>query len=94
MLSDNPLINRIMLKSENAGHVKMIEGMLVGRFGTSGPGISAGLKRVQDEKAFVRLGLAAGTCADLAAFEKALAAELPQPTAPSTRGKRKPKKAE
>jgi hypothetical protein len=94
MASDYPLIQRIEKKGERAGQVKMIEAVLKGRFGEVPPSISAGLKQVPAEEAFFRLVVRAGDCPDLAAFEKALTAELSQPAPASTRGKRKPKKAE
>jgi hypothetical protein len=91
---ESPLIQSIVEQSERIGQVKLIVGTLQDKFGPSGPAIEAGLAQVKDAAGLRRLNVHAVTCASLQAFEEALNKELPRQPPPSSRSKRRDKKAE
>ncbi len=93
VMIESPVIKRLQDEFQRAGEVTLLIHQLEGRFGPVGPAITAALAQVKDEKKLLRLGLAATTCVSLQQFEEQLRVELPQPPAPSTRGKRRPRKA-
>ena len=91
---DNPLMLEVVAESKIAGQVKATLSVLNRRFGKPGANIEAGLALVKTEDAQIDLNFHAGSCVSLSAFEAELRKHLPQPRPASTRGKRKPKKAE
>lgn len=90
---ESPLIQEIVQESKLTGQVELIIGMLTDKFGPVGPTIEASLSLVKDQEKLIRLGMRAGGCASLQAFEDALREELPKPPPASTRGKRQSKKS-
>jgi hypothetical protein len=94
MIVESPLIRDIIEESERTAQVKLIVHILQDKFGPPGPEIEAGLAQVKDGVRLTHLGVRAARCDSLRAFEDALREELPKPPAPSTRGKRRPRKAD
>jgi hypothetical protein len=90
---ESPLIQEIVEESKRTGQVKLIVGMLQTKFGPVGPTIESGLALVKEDEKILRLGIRAGDCASLQAFEDALREELPKPPPASTRGKRRTRKS-
>ncbi len=70
------------------GLVKAIACILRFKFGATGPAIEADLAQVKDEETLVGLGVQAGTCTSLEAFENALRKELSREPPASTRRRR------
>jgi hypothetical protein len=94
MKLDIPVLKELAAECAQAAQVKQTLFVLGRRFGPPGPSIEAGLALVKEEEKQLALSYVAATCADLAAFEEELRKDLPQPAPTSTRGRRKPKKAE
>jgi hypothetical protein len=90
---ESPLIQEIVEESKRVESVDNIVHVLQGKFGPVGDDISAGLTQVKEKERLRRLLLHAATCRALQDFEEHLRAELPKPAPPSTRGKRRSRKA-
>jgi hypothetical protein len=88
-MTEAPWFKEMMLEVELRRAVKSIDTILAGRFGPPDANIQAGLSQVKSDEALDRLTLIAATCPSLQAFERSLRSELPQPTPPSTRGRRR-----
>lgn len=94
MLTDIPILKQMVEEGAAGAMVRTIVTFLKSRFGPPGGGIEAGLKQIKEADLLDALAAKSATCADLAEFEAELRKHLPQPQPASTRGKRKPKKAE
>jgi hypothetical protein len=90
---ESPLIREIVDESRREERTRSILAFLEERFGAVPPTITAGLEQVKEMDRLARLTRRAAVCASLQAFEDSLREELPKPPPPSTRGKRRPKKA-
>jgi predicted transposase YdaD len=90
---ESPFIQEIVDESQRGAHVKMILHQLQEKFGTVDPDISAGLAQLKEEEQLLRLSVHAMKCKTLQTFAQRLREELPAPAPPSTRGKRRSRKA-
>jgi hypothetical protein len=88
---ESPLIQEIVEESRREGQVELVLGILQDKFGPVGATIQAGLAQIKENERLIRLGVRAGNCSSLEAFEEALREELPKPPPASTRGKRRKK---
>src|SRR5262249_15757745 len=93
VMIESPLIQELRDEFRRDSKVEDILHLLQERFGPAGPAIAAGLAQVKTDTQLLRLLLDAAHCASVQKFEERLRAELPQPPAPSTRGKRRPRKS-
>ena len=94
ILRDMPAIQELEAEIAVEKLSKQALFVLKRRFGTPGANLEAGLAQVKSDDGQNELNFHAGKCGSLAAFEAELQRYLPKPRPASTRGKRKPKKAE
>jgi hypothetical protein len=92
VMIESPLLQEIIAESQRSGRVKTLIDVLEDRFGSVTPTITAGLEQVKARERLRRLTTQVVLCKSLHAFEDALLEELPKPTPPSTRGKRRSRK--
>jgi hypothetical protein len=90
---ESPLIQEIGAEFRREGRVQTIRCFLEARFGSVSANVAAGLEQVKEDARLDRLSRQAGICKSLQEFEQRLIEELPQPAPPSTRGKRRSRKA-